>query len=746
MAVLLVAATATTLLGQEKGNPLTESEEITIDAEQISYDQKSNTVTARGNVVVRRGETELRADEVRFDRDTNEADAHGHVILTAPEGDIHAEAMHLNLDEETGVLQGAQVEVRRNKYSLQGEKVEKGLGMSFHIENGTFTTCHCAEGAPSWSISGEDLAVTLGGYGTLKSGTFNIMDVPILYIPRAIFPAQVERQSGFLIPQFGVSNRRGFQTVAPFYWAINKSQDATVAFDLETSARVGFITEYRYIWARGQRGVVEASYFNDTLGGTETGPSFEPVIPNNRWSVVGEHLHSLPGNTQLFADYFLVGDDLFLRDINTYAFSYGRETAIRTLPYTKSEAGVEHDWEHVVARFDGVYYQNLQGPQSMVLQRAPEGDLGGQWSLGDWVLGQLASSGVNFERGSGTAGFRLDLYPGVTVPLPLGPYAFGAVEASGRETAYFLSDDQVTGTRTADTPATLPRDQTREIGEVRAAVGTSLDRIYSIDWLGVEKLKHLIEPTVAYLYVPAVAQNDLPLFDGIDRINQRSLITYGLQTRFIGKFSQDVHVEPGTDVRTVDDSTEKYRELARFSLMQSVDPIQEISEQQSGQAGNNFSDIDLAARINPARALSLRFVGNYNTSQNDFTAARVGFFIEDPWAPRPVPGEQRPLETRSTAAVSYRFITGNQLQEIDANLLMRLTDWMGFQYATRYDVVENRFLDNYWGLRFVSTCGCWAVDLAVEDRTNPQEVSVRAQVTLVGLGSNREPRRMPVMP
>jgi len=35
----------------------------------------------------------------------------------------------------------------------------------------------------------------------------------------------------------------------------------------------------------------------------------------------------------------------------------------------------------------------------------------------------------------------------------------------------------------------------------------------------------------------------------------------------------------------------------------------------------------------------------------------------------------------------------------------------------------------------ISTCDCWALDLAFTDRTNPQEVSVQAQLTLAGFGS-----------
>lgn len=92
------------------------------------------------------------------------------------------------------------------------------------------------------------------------------------------------------------------------------------------------------------------------------------------------------------------------------------------------------------------------------------------------------------------------------------------------------------------------------------------------------------------------------------------------------------------------------------------------------------------------------------------------------------------------------MLTANLLQELDDSIVIRLTDWAGFLYSSRYDVVHNQFLDNYFGLRLISTCDCWALDFAVVDRTNPQEVQVTAQLTLVGLGSSKPQTRTASQP
>ena len=124
---------------------------------------------------------------------------------------------------------------------------------------------------------------------------------------------------------------------------------------------------------------------------------------------------------------------------------------------------------------------------------------------------------------------------------------------------------------------------------------------------------------------------------------------------------------------------------------------------------------------------------------------RQGFFIQDP-RPSRSKTEGQQLDTRTSAGISYRFLAGSALQEVDTNLVLRLTDVAGFLYSSRYDVVADRFLDNFVGIRLISTCDCWAVDFAVVDRTNPHEVEVRAQLTLVGFGSSRSETRSAVAP
>ena len=75
---------------------------------------------------------------------------------------------------------------------------------------------------------------------------------------------------------------------------------------------------------------------------------------------------------------------------------------------------------------------------------------------------------------------------------------------------------------------------------IQAAMGWRDCHLHAFDIGGehVEKLKHTIEPEVDYLYVPDVNQNDLPIYDFVDRINRRSLFTYGFTSRLLAKLDR----------------------------------------------------------------------------------------------------------------------------------------------------------------------------------------------------------------
>jgi LPS-assembly protein len=761
LAVLLVRT------GAGRAQESAVGDQITIDAESLDYDQAGEILSASGDVLIRRGDTTLQADSVQFNRRTGEARAIGDALLTSPDAAIHADAIFLDLENETGELQGATIDAGALGYSLTGSRIEKGVGHRYRIEDGRFTTCNCEEGRPDWSIAGDTLDVTLDGYGILEGGSFDILDVPVLWLPRAAFPVYRERQSGLLFPRVGFSNRRGFQLLQPFYWAIDKNQDMTISGDIETSLRVGVIPEYRYAFGPNTFGAFQAGYFNEFFRGRTTDvivpPGANPDTPENRWAIIGHHAQGIPQVEGLsgYLDALVVGDDLFLREMNTFAVDEREEVDLRTKPFTTTQGGLLQSWNRAGLQGGVVYYQDLVGPvveslqpncvpteeedcvvqsedESLVIQRLPDVRLIAQQELGLGVMADFTGSIINFQRPLGLAGVRGDFKPSLQLRLPLGRSLFGAAQVAFRETAYGLSENTMaggfTGQDLVDGPfIDLPTGSSRELVEIRGGVGTQFERIFDFPHFGLDKLKHTVTPEIDYLYVPDVNQSDLPVFDGIDRINERSTFTYGFATRLLGRVAPQPDGERG-----------EVFEIARLSLAQSYDPTRNIAPTSRldvtgqpvdpGESGDHLSDVDLALRVNPGPVTSVRAYTTYDTSQNDVSSATLGVRLTEPLRQLDPSGRPR-LFTRASFAVEYRFITDNILQLLDSSIALPVTDRIAMLYAMRYDIDANSFLENYVGLRLLSSCDCWALNIGVTDTRNPNEVQLQAQFTLAGLGA-----------
>src|SRR5207244_4237537 len=197
----------------------------------------------------------------------------------------------------------------------------------------------------------------------------------------------------------------------PFYWAINKSSDATVAVDLESAARVGVIGEYRYLLSRTARGTFTVAYYNEQIRGRPSGTvapnGGQPDTPENRFALSGQHRQPFYGGSQLYLRLFAISDDTFLKEINTFAFSTRRDLQLRSSRFTTSRAGIIKTWDNGLAWFENAYYQDLIDPQPLALQKLPR--LEAEHSmplLGDLLVGRVEGQAIDYQRERGYAGLR----------------------------------------------------------------------------------------------------------------------------------------------------------------------------------------------------------------------------------------------------------------------------------------------------------------------------------------------------
>jgi LPS-assembly protein len=754
---------------------------VDITGRSFVYNYKTDTFIVRGDAVITQRHSVLTADEVEYERRLHLLHATGHVHMVDPLGDMKGSAGTMNLADETVDLTDGTITNKDKSYLLKGKQITKLSGQHYLVQHGFFTTCGRDPGTPAWSITADDMDAHLGGTAKAHDAEFNILGYPVAYSPYAVFPADTDRHSGFLAPRFGESGLRGFQLVQPYYWAINKSSDATFATDLETSQRVGGLAEYRLISGKDDYFIADGAFYNESLRSEDNREDdiidnqvADPHIPIDRYDVIGMFRQHLTDDLVLYGDGMTVSDSFLLREMNVWTLSrtigpgIAFPNSMASLRDANSDFGGLYSYENGFARVQGDWNQDLIQPQEFALQTLPQGLISGRQEL----LGGLAYSDYdveadNFWRAEGVSGQRFDVSPQVTIPWRLSKYLYGWGTLGVRETLYSVGGGQINvipvGTDglqynnglTLGPIAGNGGFQHREMIDGSLGIGSEIEKIYDLHWKYVDKIKHTIEPLVTYSYVPQVNQHDLPLFDSIDRIESRSLITYGVTSRIYIKLP----AAPTPPSDEAEDSDQQFsaqsfspfrarttaagssvEELFRFSLLQAYDTNHAIAP-----GGPRFSDLDITGTLFPTRIWSMAGQLGYEPQSNKIRYASAYVNFQPWWTNNQSAVYQGKAEQGSFLQASYDYIGPGPESTPGVNagfsqfLVLRayydLFDRLGLYFAPSYDFVAHKMLSAEYGVRLKSACDCWSFDMGITKTVNPSETQFQFQLTLGGLGS-----------
>ena len=248
-------------------------------------------LVATGNVVFSGGNARLAADRAEFDYET------GTGMFFGASG-----STELVEDIEPSMFGTQEPEMR-----FWGSLIEKIGVRSYRLTDGGFTSC--IQPTPRWEIQASSVELDLNQYARLRNMLLLVKGVPLFYLPYMYYPVQDEdRATGFLMPTYGASTVQGQTISSAFFWAIDRSQDATAFYDWLPATGRGLGGEYRYVLGQRSQGNAEAYLLNeneqpDPFRGGDT------TLPARRsFRMRGDLQHSLTdaiqarGNVDYFSD------------------------------------------------------------------------------------------------------------------------------------------------------------------------------------------------------------------------------------------------------------------------------------------------------------------------------------------------------------------------------------------------------------------------------------------------------------
>jgi LPS-assembly protein len=674
--------------------------------------------------------------------------------------------MQFNLEKETGELQKGELFIEQNHVSLSGQKLQKFSGQTYHIDQGFFTTCICEPGATPWRISADEVDLTLEGTGIIRHGYFYIYDVPVLYIPYGVFPLQSERQTGFLFPEVGQSNQDGFRYLQPFFWAISKSTDATLSFNVETRTRLGVLGEFRTKFNQESDFQFLPSFFNELWRKNADADIVDktiadPHIPLHRWGVVGTHRYTTATDWLTYSDYAAFSDTLFTRElVDRFDLPPARERTIRASRFGRSQFGAFRNWGDTYFNGDWRFYQDFIQPAKTTLQRTPEVLFWGRRFLSGFPLEfRWHANAVNYLRreGGGGDGLRLDLRPEIILPLRTS-YLFGGLSIAPRETAYHLYQPVQSNAHNVS----------RELVEIRGNIGTTLSRVFSWNGPGSSAIRHVLEPELSYFFVPGVNQDKIPIMDGVDRIRRRNVLTFAVGNRLWSRSaSAAASAAADKEVESLNPFISNVQELGSLRLALGYN----IAAARKGS--DSLTDLDMNLRLTPTGYLNFAFDGGVSPGSWQVTQGRATLAFVDP---RPItrrsldPDFMRP----NTFSIGYRYLINGPngflaedanidldapvncarnpddprcfgapnpksiLGDVVANLFYHVTDNILLNVNSVYDVINNRVIGVRAGVKLLSSCDCWTLTFAVRQTINPAKTSFNFNFNLLGVGTQKK--------
>lgn len=591
------------------------------DSREITNEQKD--VHFIGNVELDLGDTKIYAEDVLVFGDDNRAIATGNVVFAQGNNRLTAERAEFNIGTKLGTFYNAwgiasvQPPPQRGRSGFApppvtgqdtnvyffGEKIEKLGPRKYLITKGGFSTC--VQPTPRWDLSADSVTLNIDHYTLLKQAVFKVKGVPLMYIPILYYPTKREdRATGFLLPTYGASTIRGQTISNAFFWAVNRSQDATFFHDWFSKTGQGVGSEYRYNLGAGD-GNLRAYLLNqhETAYARDDGTTY--TVPGERsYQIDGGANQILPGNLRARANvnYFssIVTNQTF--NTNIYDISRNNRTFGGNLIGAWGTYTLNGTFDHR-EYFYNATQSNVSGSWPRVGVTRNERPLLGSplyFSIGTEFAHLLAERKLTDAKGvttkSDSSLSRFDLSPQIRYPFKKWQWLTANSTLTWRDTYYTRS---LAPTNDPDVAPSVITDEAlnrRFYSFQTQVLGPVFNRIWDTPTNGyAEKFKHTVEPFVTMLRTSSIDNyNQIVFIDGIDSFTGGTNYTYGLNNRFFAKRKN----LPGT--------TSQAREFISVELSQTYYTNQRSAvydrQYATGTGGppSHFSPISLSVRTTPS--------------------------------------------------------------------------------------------------------------------------------------------------
>jgi LPS-assembly protein len=454
----------------------------------------------KGRVTVTQDLRSVSADSVTYDFNADKLNVKGKVDFLDPK---------LRVRGDSGSYETAGAANFNEAFFQLMDRNGRGFAKDINVNpDGKVALDHvhytsCPVGNEDWSLNASQVSLdTKLQEGVAHHVTMRFKDVPVFYTPYISFPLGDERKSGVLFPSFGHSGSNGFDVEVPYYFNLAPNYDLTLTPGLLTARGVELAENFRYLTATSH-GVLDATFLPN-----------DKQLHEDRSYLHYTDVTDIQHGLRFDADITNVSDTNYFQ-----SFAVGTEQTSVTYLERRADVLYYDDAWRIRAQL-----QNFQTIDTSVVDserpysRVPRVQATALYPIENSNFEfAFDSEAVNFLRGVGPTGLRLNLSPEIRWSSR-GPGYFFEPAVGYDFTQYDLRDAGLG----------LPSTPTRALPYARLDTGLVFERETGSQGQRTQTL----EPRLVYSYVPYRNQDELPIFDsGLPDLNLTELFR---TNRYVG--------------------------------------------------------------------------------------------------------------------------------------------------------------------------------------------------------------------
>jgi len=640
-------------------------------------------------ITITSGNNTITAGQASYDESGSSINVSGGVTLENPNLFIQGQAAFINTDDETAVLKNTQyffpnIPARGSSEEFRIEKENH-----YVLTKPTYTTCNQMD--QSWELVADEISIN-GEEGKATNIALRFKNIPILYLPKLTFPTNDDRKSGFLIPSFGSSSKRGLEIEIPYYWNIAPNADLKTTVNWMKKRGTEIKSELRFLTS-SQNAKIELNHlpsddlFNDDRTYSKINYQFNPSL-NTQIEVTGEY----------------ASDTNYFEDLSQSTNESSRTHLARDVVFKS----FGKNW---MMNLGMTNYQMLDDqPKCLAIGICDQNDpyrlkpymnFNGNWQSKESKINlNIDSELVFFDHLQSESGERIS---NRTTLSKL--FNFSGIEvrpAVAIDYAKFKPDSN-------------EKDANRTIPIYSLDIKANLIKITNN---GV--IRRSIQPRIMAVYIPFEDQSDFPFIDtlmpdfnyfqlfnenrftGNDRIGDTSKISYGI-------VAKRTRIQSGKD-------------FFEFTLGQTLHLKDEKiampgdSIRRSGSL-TNLASLDVAM----TESLNLKLDHYWDSDVDEMKRSQIGIEYKDSGTKR--------------LNLAYRFRKQN-IKQVHGSFSWPIKDQWSFIGHYKYSIKDRKTIDQFFGLNY-ETC-CWSISAVSRKhlvyRNGETDTSFSIQFMFKGLG------------